>query len=188
MHDFLRVCICVWNDFWGTKSCLQKIIVCEGLNGIAIINHGFLKLKVLMLIYAAISLVGLHILNPLQNLMLDKNTTYSTLLNSFPKLNEELNLSSPKDISTLKKFWGYSRKWRAYIWFFKRNGKKWQKKCWNRAKNGKKIENLGKNAQYLKVFWKRVSDCVKILHALNCWKRHYQYSNFQSQNPSRMHY
>ena len=44
-----------------------------------------------MLIYAAIFLVGLHILNPLQNLMLDKNTTYSTLLNSFRKLNEELN-------------------------------------------------------------------------------------------------
>ena len=167
MHDFLRVCICVWNDFWGTKSCLRKIIVCEGLNGITIINHGFLKLQILMLIYAAIFLVGLHILNPLQNLMLDKNTTYSTLLNSFPKLNEELNWSSPKDILTLNKVWGYSRKWRAYIWFFKRNGKKWEKKCWNRAKYGKKIENLGTNARYLKVFWKRASDCVKILHALN---------------------
>ena len=167
MHDFLRVCICVWNDFWVTKSCLQNIIICEGLNGITIINHGFLKLQILMLIYAAIFLVGLHILNPLQNLMLDKNTTYSTLLNSFPKLNEELNWSSPKDILTLNKVWGYSRKWRAYIWFFKRNGKKWHKKCWNRAKYGKKIENLGTNARYLKVFWKRVSDCVKILHALN---------------------
>ena len=68
-----------------------------------------------MLIYAAISLAGLHILNHLQNLILDKNTPYSTLLNSFPKLNQELNSSSPKDILTLNKVWGYSRKRGAYI-------------------------------------------------------------------------
>ena len=150
MHDFLRVCICVWNDFWGTKSCLRKIIVCEGLNGITIINHGFLKLQILMLIYAAIFLVGLHILNPLQNLMLDKNTTYSTLLNSFRKLNEELNWSSPKDILTLNKVWGYSRKWRAYIWFLKRNGKN----------NTRNIEIEWKMEKKLKI-WAKMHDTWK---------------------------
>ena len=50
----------------------EKVIVYEGLNCITIINHGFLELQVLMLIYAAISLVGLHIFKPFHNLILDK--------------------------------------------------------------------------------------------------------------------
>ena len=177
MHDILRVCICVWNDFGCTKSCLRKIIVYEGLNCITNINHGFLKLQVLMLIYAAISLAGLHILNHLQNLILDKNTIYSTLLNFFPKLNQELNSSSPKDILTLNKVWGYSRKWGACIWFFKRNGKKWHKKCWNRAKNGEKkwkfrqkctiLENILKTGKWLCEYIARIKLLEKALSVFN---------------------
>ena len=52
------------------------------MNGITILDRGFLKMEVLKPIYAAISLVGLHILKPFHNLILDKDTTYSTLLNS----------------------------------------------------------------------------------------------------------
>ena len=52
------------------------------MNGITILDRGFLKMEVLKPIYAAISLVGLHILKPFHNLILDKDTTYSTLVNS----------------------------------------------------------------------------------------------------------
>ena len=60
------------------------------INGITILDRGFLEMEVLKPNYAAIALVDLHILKPFHNLMLDKDTTYSTLLNSFPKLYEEL--------------------------------------------------------------------------------------------------
>ena len=32
-------------------------------------------------------------------------------------------------------------------------------------KKGKKVENLGKNDQNLKIFWKRAASCVRLLHA-----------------------
>ena len=35
-------------------------------------------------------------------------------------------------------------------------------------KKGEILENLGKNVQSLKIFWKKASDCVWLLHAINC--------------------
>ena len=60
------------------------------IKGITILDHGFLAMEVLKPISATISLVGLHILKPFHNLISDNDTTYSTLLNSFPKLYEEI--------------------------------------------------------------------------------------------------
>ena len=37
-----------------------------------------------------------------------------------------------------------------------------------RAKKGKIFENFGKNVQNLKIFWKRVGDCIWLLHIINC--------------------
>ena len=34
-----------------------------------------------------------------------------------------------------------------------------------RDKKGKIFESLGKNVQHLKIFWKRASDSVQLLHA-----------------------
>ena len=40
-----------------------------------------------------------------------------------------------------------------------------------KSKKGKIFEYLGKNVQNLKIFLKRASDCMQLLHAINCWKR-----------------
>ena len=37
-----------------------------------------------------------------------------------------------------------------------------------KKKKGEILENLGKNVQSLKIFWKKASDCVWLLHAINC--------------------
>ena len=43
-----------------------------------------------------------------------------------------------------------------------------QKKRAKKKKKGEILENLGKNVQSLKIFWKKASDCVWLLHAINC--------------------
>ena len=66
-------------------------------------------MEVLKPIHAAISFVSLHILKPFYNLILDKDTTYSTFLNSFSKLYEELNSTSLKDMLTLNQVFKFSK-------------------------------------------------------------------------------
>ena len=48
---------------------------------------------------------------------------------------------------------------------FQRKGKKILKRV------NKIFENLGKNVQNLKIFWKMASDYVRFLHIINCYKR-----------------
>ena len=79
------------------------------INGITILDRGFLEMEVLKPICAAISLVGLQILELFHNMILDKDTMHSTLLNSFPKLYEELNSTSPKDMLTLHQVFKFSK-------------------------------------------------------------------------------
>ena len=59
-------------------------------------------MEVLKPIYAAIAIVGVHILKPFHHLILDKSSKYSTLLKSFPKLYEELISISPDQMLTLE--------------------------------------------------------------------------------------
>ena len=73
------------------------------INGITIIDHGILEMEVFVPIYAAISIVGIHILKPFHQLLLDKNTKYTNLLASFPQLYEELTSVSPWNILTINK-------------------------------------------------------------------------------------
>ena len=56
------------------------------INGITILDQSFLEMEVLKHIYAAIALVGIHILKPCHHLILDKKTKYSSLLRCFPRL------------------------------------------------------------------------------------------------------
>ena len=70
------------------------------INGITILDRSFLDMEVLKPIYAAISLVGIHILKPFHRLILDNDTKYSTILAAFPKLYDELTSISPGDMFT----------------------------------------------------------------------------------------
>ena len=79
------------------------------INSITIFDHVFLEMEVLKPIYAAISLVGLHIIKPFHSLILIEDITYSTLLIFFPKLYEELNSTSPKDMLTLNQIFKFSK-------------------------------------------------------------------------------
>ena len=54
---------------------------------------------------------------------------------------------------------------RACMWFFRERAKKMLKRV------NKIFENLGKNLQNLKIFWKMASDYVWFLHTINCYKR-----------------
>ena len=79
------------------------------INRNAILDCGFLEMEVLQPIHAAISLFSLHILKTFYNLILDKDTTYSTFLNSFSKPYEELNSTSLKDMQTLNQVFKFSK-------------------------------------------------------------------------------
>ena len=70
------------------------------INGITILDRSFLEMEVLKPIYAAISLVGIHILKPFHQLILDTDTKYRTLLSAFPELFRELTSIAPIDMLT----------------------------------------------------------------------------------------
>ena len=38
-------------------------------------------------------------------------------------------------------------------------------------KKGEILENVGKNVQNMKIFWKKARDCVRLLNAINCYNR-----------------
>ena len=82
---------------------------CTIINGITILDRSFLEMEVLKPIYAAISLVGLHILKPFHKLILDKETKYSTLMIAFPKLHEELLSISPVDMLSLNQVFHFAK-------------------------------------------------------------------------------
>ena len=72
------------------------------INGISILDRSFLEMEGSEPIYAAIAIVGVHILKPFHHLILDQSSKYSTLLKSFPKLYEELISISPDQMLTLE--------------------------------------------------------------------------------------
>ena len=55
---------------------------------------------------------------------------------------------------------GLFYKVRSCMWFFRKRGKNFKK--------GNLFENLGKNVQNLKIFWKKADDCVQLSHAIIC--------------------
>ena len=66
------------------------------INGLSILDHSFLEMEVLKPMYAAIALVGIHTHNKtLSSPCLGKNSKYSTLMNAFPTLYEELVTITP---------------------------------------------------------------------------------------------
>ena len=51
---------------------------------------------------------------------------------------------------------------------FNKRGEKGQD-MFKKDKKGQNIENLGKNVQNLKIFSERAGDCVRLLHAKDCY-------------------
>ena len=74
------------------------------INGVTVLGPSILETEILMPIYGAISLVGLHILKRFHNLILNKD---SPLLFSFPKLLEKLNSTFAKDMLLLNQRFKY---------------------------------------------------------------------------------
>lgn len=73
------------------------------INGIAILDRTFADVKILKPILAAISLLGIHITRPFHALMMDPETNYSILLQSFSKLYSDLTSVSPLAYLTTNK-------------------------------------------------------------------------------------
>ena len=70
------------------------------INDINILDRSFIETKLLKPIYAAISLLGLHITRPFRELIIDTDTTYSLLLSAFPKLYDDLKIPTKEYLST----------------------------------------------------------------------------------------
>ena len=60
------------------------------VNQISVIDRSFLEREILNPILCATSLVGLHVSGPFSRLLFDNETTYSVLMECFPKLYNEL--------------------------------------------------------------------------------------------------
>ena len=78
-------------------------------NGITVLDRSFLEMEVLKPIYAAVSLVGIHILKPFHKLIMGKETKHSTLMSSFPMLHQELLSIKPEDMLTLDQVFHFAR-------------------------------------------------------------------------------
>ena len=73
------------------------------VNGITIIDRSFVEMEILKPIFAAISLLGIHITRTFHALLLDKQSNYSTLLNSFQLLYDDLTMIDATDFLTTRK-------------------------------------------------------------------------------------
>ena len=78
------------------------------INGITILDRSFLEMEALKPIYAAIGLTELHILRPFHKLIIDRESTYGTLMVAFPKLNNELLTVSPADMISLSQIFKFA--------------------------------------------------------------------------------
>ena len=64
------------------------------VNGITVLDRSFVEMEILKPIFAAISLLGVHITRPFQTLLMDSATTYSVLLTAFKQLYNDLTTKS----------------------------------------------------------------------------------------------
>ena len=90
-HRFNRLMDCslaLLYHFDDVASYLDKFTSIN--NGITVLDRSFLDMDILKPIFAAISLLGLHITRPFHTLIINKETNYSTLLRAFPLLYQDL--------------------------------------------------------------------------------------------------
>ena len=60
------------------------------VSGITILDRSFVEMPILKPIFCAVALIGIHIPNAFQALVIDCDTNFSTLSEAFPKLYDEL--------------------------------------------------------------------------------------------------
>ena len=67
------------------------------------LDHGFIEMELLKPIYASIALTGLHVTKLFHTLLIDSETTYSTLLSSFKQLyDDRTNIPAKNFLTTCK--------------------------------------------------------------------------------------
>ena len=71
------------------------------LNNVAIIDRSFVKMELLKPIFTVISLLGVHVTKPFHYLLMDKETTYSSLMKSFQLLYKELKTTEASKLLTV---------------------------------------------------------------------------------------
>ena len=92
-HRFNRIFDCVsalLHHLDDIKDYLEKNQ--NVINGISIIDRGFLDMEILKPIFCATSLMGVHITRPLMHILLDNETTYTNLGSIFTKLYNDLTV------------------------------------------------------------------------------------------------
>ena len=73
------------------------------VNGITIIDRSFVEMEILKPIFAAISLLGIHFTRPFHSLLLDKDTNYTILTESYKLLYDNLTNIDVSHLLTTKK-------------------------------------------------------------------------------------
>ena len=73
------------------------------VNGITIIDRSFVEMDILKPIFAAISLLGIHFTRPFHSLLLDKDTNYTILTESYKLLYDNLTNIDVSHLLTTKK-------------------------------------------------------------------------------------
>ena len=101
-HRFNRLndcCLVVLYHFDDIAEYLSKFE--HVTNNIAILDRSFVDMgDVLKPVFCATALLGHHIMRPFQRLLVDKHTSYETLMEAFPKLHKELTETEPKSMLT----------------------------------------------------------------------------------------
>ena len=102
-HRFNRLMDCslaLLYHFDDISSYLDKFSSIS--NGITVLDRSFLEMGILKPIFAAISLLGIHITRPFHALIINKETNYSTLLKAFPLLYKNLTEIDAAEYLTIK--------------------------------------------------------------------------------------
>lgn len=71
-------------------------------NGVVILDGRFKEFEILKPIFVDIALLGFHITHLFQTLLMDDTTLYSTLLEAFPTLHQNIMTIRPRDLLTTK--------------------------------------------------------------------------------------
>ena len=101
-HRFNRLndcCLSIIYHLYDIASYFEKFSSVN--NGITILERSFIDIEVLKRIFAAVSLMGVQITRPFHYLLMDTSTTYSTILEAFPMLYDELTKVQPHEAMQL---------------------------------------------------------------------------------------
>ena len=100
-HRFNRLSDCAMSLLYHLDD-ISQFLEKNGsiLNDIAILDRDFLEMEVLKPIYAAVALIGVHVTRPFHDIILDPKTNYTTLLDIFKQLYNQLDTTKPDILIT----------------------------------------------------------------------------------------